>query len=146
MAQEIWQIKMIHQAVEHGTPFSKCTIHLSVPLWLSSLKAGSWGCLLHFIHKKHPNAYICFNKQSQSILSTHWGILLLSCDNSCFYGYSPMIEMTIPSSLDPTIAPPGHHVVLLFTQYTPYTLGDGQTWDDQTKNAYADTGKIILPI
>ena len=57
-----------------------------------------------------------------------------------------MIEMTVPSSLDPTIAPPGHHVVLLFTQYTPYTLGDGQTWDDQTKNAYADTGKIIVLI
>ena len=28
-----------------------------------------------------------------------------------------MIEMTIPSSLDPTIAPKGAHVALLFTQY-----------------------------
>ena len=30
----------------------------------------------------------------------------------------PMIEMTIPSSLDPTLAPPGCHVASLFTQYT----------------------------
>lgn len=29
----------------------------------------------------------------------------------------PMIEMTIPSSLDSTISPKGCHVALLFTQY-----------------------------
>ncbi|KAL8609410.1 Pyridine nucleotide-disulfide oxidoreductase domain-containing protein 2 [Nucella lapillus] len=51
----------------------------------------------------------------------------------------PMIEMVIPSSLDPTVAPPGKHVVLLFTQYTPYTLADGRTWDEETRNQYADT-------
>ena len=51
-----------------------------------------------------------------------------------------MIEMVIPSSLDPTVAPPGKHVVLLFTQYTPYTLAGGHTWDDDTRNQYADTG------
>lgn len=28
-----------------------------------------------------------------------------------------MIEMTIPSTLDPTISPKGAHVALLFTQY-----------------------------
>jgi len=32
----------------------------------------------------------------------------------------------IPSSLDPTIAPKGCHVALLFTQYTPYRLPNGQ--------------------
>uniref|UniRef100_A0A914XJX4 Amine oxidase domain-containing protein n=1 Tax=Plectus sambesii TaxID=2011161 RepID=A0A914XJX4_9BILA len=48
----------------------------------------------------------------------------------------PAIEMTIPSSVDKTIAPDGCHVALLFTQYCPYTLKDG-TWDEATKNAYA---------
>ena len=33
-----------------------------------------------------------------------------------------MIEMTIPSSLDDSLAPKGHHVCLFFTQYTPYDL------------------------
>ena len=28
----------------------------------------------------------------------------------------PMIEMTIPSSLDSTLAPPGHHICLVFSQ------------------------------
>lgn len=31
----------------------------------------------------------------------------------------PMIEMVIPSSLDPTISPKGSHVILLFCQYFP---------------------------
>ncbi|XP_008586872.1 PREDICTED: pyridine nucleotide-disulfide oxidoreductase domain-containing protein 2 isoform X2 [Galeopterus variegatus] len=50
----------------------------------------------------------------------------------------PMIELCIPSSLDPTLAPPGCHVVSLFTQYTPYMLGGGKVWDEQERNAYAD--------
>ncbi|PNF33209.1 Pyridine nucleotide-disulfide oxidoreductase domain-containing protein 2 [Cryptotermes secundus] len=49
----------------------------------------------------------------------------------------PMIEMVIPSSVDPTLAPPGCHVCLLFTQYTPYHLRNGATWDDKTKENYA---------
>lgn len=53
----------------------------------------------------------------------------------------PMIELCIPSSLDPTLAPPGCHVVSLFTQYTPYTLARGKVWDDQERNTYADKGK-----
>lgn len=39
---------------------------------------------------------------------------------------SPMVEMVIPSSLDPTIAPKNGHVALLFTQYTPYRLPNGK--------------------
>jgi phytoene dehydrogenase-like protein len=34
----------------------------------------------------------------------------------------PVIEMTIPSSLDPTLAPEGHHVASLFVQYAPYHI------------------------
>ena len=49
-----------------------------------------------------------------------------------------MIEMTIPSSLDPTLAPAGHHVCLIFTQYAPYHLKTGE-WDQAAKEAYAET-------
>ena len=48
----------------------------------------------------------------------------------------PFIEMTIPSSVDPTLAPAGHHVISLFVQYAPYHLAEG-TWDEQ-KDAFAD--------
>ncbi|XP_066476714.1 pyridine nucleotide-disulfide oxidoreductase domain-containing protein 2 isoform X1 [Tiliqua scincoides] len=50
----------------------------------------------------------------------------------------PMIEMCIPSVLDPTLAPPGCHVVSLFTQYTPYTLAEGKQWDSHERDGYAD--------
>jgi phytoene dehydrogenase-like protein len=45
----------------------------------------------------------------------------------------PMIEMVIPSSLDPTLAPKGSHVILLFCQYFPI---DRQT-NNVTKEKYA---------
>ncbi|GAB0192148.1 pyridine nucleotide-disulfide oxidoreductase domain-containing protein 2 [Grus japonensis] len=51
----------------------------------------------------------------------------------------PMIELCIPSVLDPGLAPQGCHVVSLFTQYTPFKLAGGQPWDEHARNAYADT-------
>lgn len=65
--------------------------------------------------------------------------LYLSC---CFFN-SPVIEMTIPSSVDKTVAPAGCHVVQLFTQYTPYTLSGGKQWDEQLKKQYAQTGTLL---
>ncbi|KAF7219983.1 pyridine nucleotide-disulfide oxidoreductase domain 2 [Nothobranchius furzeri] len=50
----------------------------------------------------------------------------------------PMIEVTIPSVLDPTLAPPGCHVVSLFTQYTPYHI-EGRNWTNQDREKFADT-------
>lgn len=42
--------------------------------------------------------------------------------------HSPLIEMTIPTIYDPTLAPPGHHIMGIFLQYAPYTL-KGTDWD-----------------
>ncbi|KAM4607005.1 pyridine nucleotide-disulfide oxidoreductase domain-containing protein 2 isoform 2-T2 [Polymixia lowei] len=52
----------------------------------------------------------------------------------------PMLEMTIPSVLDHTLAPPGCHVVSLFTQFTPFHI-EGKEWTDQDREAYADLGE-----
>jgi phytoene dehydrogenase-like protein len=49
----------------------------------------------------------------------------------------PIVECTIPSSVDPTVAPPGRHVMSMFCQYAPYALAGG-AWDDAAKNAFAD--------
>jgi phytoene dehydrogenase-like protein len=48
----------------------------------------------------------------------------------------PVLECTIPSAVDPTVAPPGRHLMSMFVQYAPYELGDG-SWDDQ-REAFAD--------
>jgi phytoene dehydrogenase-like protein len=37
----------------------------------------------------------------------------------------PVLEMTMPTSVDETIAPPGKHIVGMFVQYTPYQLRAG---------------------
>jgi phytoene dehydrogenase-like protein len=48
----------------------------------------------------------------------------------------PIIEMTIPTSVDRTLAPAGHHVIGLFIQYAPYQLASG-SWDD-IREEFAD--------
>jgi phytoene dehydrogenase-like protein len=49
----------------------------------------------------------------------------------------PYIDMVIPSLTDPSVAPPGKHVLSCFVQYAPYHLKEG-TWDEQ-KEAFGDT-------
>jgi phytoene dehydrogenase-like protein len=48
----------------------------------------------------------------------------------------PVLECTIPSVVDPTVSPPGRHLMSMFIQYAPYELRDG-SWDDQ-REAFAD--------
>ena len=43
---------------------------------------------------------------------------------------SPLIEMTMPTMYDPSLAPPGHHIMGIFLQYAPYTLR-GTTWEQE---------------
>ncbi|HEY1337902.1 MAG TPA: NAD(P)/FAD-dependent oxidoreductase [Bryobacteraceae bacterium] len=41
----------------------------------------------------------------------------------------PLLELTIPTMYDPSLAPPGKHIMGIFLQYAPYTLRQG-TWDE----------------
>jgi phytoene dehydrogenase-like protein len=49
----------------------------------------------------------------------------------------PMLECTIPTAYDDTIAPPGKHIMCIFAQYAPYTLKDA-VWDRSLKDRFAD--------
>jgi phytoene dehydrogenase-like protein len=42
----------------------------------------------------------------------------------------PLIEMTIPTMYDKSLAPDGHHIMGIFLQYAPYTL-KGTTWEEE---------------
>jgi phytoene dehydrogenase-like protein len=46
------------------------------------------------------------------------------------YSRRPYIDMVIPSLTDPSVAPPGKHVMSCFVQYAPYKLKEG-TWDEK---------------
>ena len=48
---------------------------------------------------------------------------------------SPVIEMLIPSTLDPSLAPEGQHVASLFCQQFSYDLPDGRSWDAERDHA-----------
>ncbi|MGE0101828.1 MAG: phytoene desaturase family protein [Blastocatellales bacterium] len=49
----------------------------------------------------------------------------------------PMLECTIPTVYDDSLAPPGRHIMCIFAQYAPYRLAEGE-WDKARKDAFAD--------
>src|SRR5688572_5678892 len=48
------------------------------------------------------------------------------------YSRRPYIDIVIPSLTDPSVAPPGKHVMSCFVQYAPYHLTEG-TWDERSE-------------
>ncbi|RIK80753.1 MAG: amine oxidase [Planctomycetota bacterium] len=48
----------------------------------------------------------------------------------------PLLEITLPTSVDDSIAPLGKHILSMFVQYAPYKLAEG-TWDT-VKESFAD--------
>jgi len=54
------------------------------------------------------------------------------------FSHKPYIDMIIPTLVDPTMAPPGKHVISCFVQYAPYHLApELGSWDDQ-REAFGD--------
>jgi phytoene dehydrogenase-like protein len=49
----------------------------------------------------------------------------------------PLLEIMVPSLADPSLAPPGRHVMSVWMQYAPYHLKDGD-WNQQ-RDALGDT-------
>ena len=54
----------------------------------------------------------------------------------------PILECTIPSAVDPSVAPPGRHLMSMFVQYAPYRLAEG-SWDER-KEPFADRCVALL--
>ena len=48
----------------------------------------------------------------------------------------PYMDIVIPSMIDPSMAPPGKHVMSIFVQYAPYELNGG--WNDARREAFGD--------
>jgi phytoene dehydrogenase-like protein len=48
----------------------------------------------------------------------------------------PILELTLPTSVDRTIAPAGKHILSMFVQYAPYQLAEGD-WDSR-REAFGD--------
>jgi phytoene dehydrogenase-like protein len=46
----------------------------------------------------------------------------------------PYLDVTIPTVADPSLAPPGKHVLSMVVQFAPYLLADGRGWDAANKS------------
>jgi len=60
----------------------------------------------------------------------------------------PIIEMLVPSLVDPSLAPPGKHVASLFCQHANPLLPDGRSWDqakDEVARLMIDTVNRYAP-
>ncbi len=53
------------------------------------------------------------------------------------FSSQPYVDIGFPSAVDPSVAPPGKHVMACFVQYAPYELADSD-WDAQ-REAFGDT-------
>ena len=58
------------------------------------------------------------------------------------YSPQPFMDVTIPSLLDPTLAPPGAQVMSVYVQYAPYKLKDGD-WHSR-REEFADKVVAVL--
>lgn len=50
----------------------------------------------------------------------------------------PFLDISVPSFIDPTLAPAGRHMMTVFVQYVPPRLAEGE-WTPQQRDAFADT-------
>ncbi len=50
----------------------------------------------------------------------------------------PYINVVIPSLVDPSVAPPGKHVMSCFVQYAPYDIKEGPSHWPQRREAFGD--------
>jgi phytoene dehydrogenase-like protein len=54
------------------------------------------------------------------------------------FSRQPYVDVVIPTLVDPSMAPPGKHVMSCFVQYAPYHLAPGEPpWEDQ-REAFGD--------
>jgi phytoene dehydrogenase-like protein len=52
------------------------------------------------------------------------------------FSQRPYMDIVIPTAIDPSMAPPGKHVMSIFVQYAPYDLLGG--WNDAQREAFGD--------
>jgi phytoene dehydrogenase-like protein len=54
------------------------------------------------------------------------------------FSRDPFLDMVIPTTLDPTMAPAGKHFMSCFVQYAPPKI-EGRDWTDADRDAFAET-------
>jgi len=89
--------------------------------------------------KSAPGKHAQAHHSAGIIIAPSLGYMERAYFDARTHGYSsdPIVEMLIPSTVDPNLAPRGKHVASLFCQHFDPVLPGGRSWDD-AKEAAAD--------
>ncbi|BBM04121.1 NAD(P)/FAD-dependent oxidoreductase [Microbulbifer sp. GL-2] len=84
-----------------------------------------------------PGTHLQPHHQSGIVIGPTMDYLEQAYVDATQYGWSkqPIVEILIPSTIDPSLAPEGHHVASLFCQQFAPELSDGKSWDDYREQA-----------
>ncbi|KSB91436.1 FAD-dependent oxidoreductase [Caulobacter vibrioides] len=84
-----------------------------------------------------PGKAVAEHHQSGIVLAPSLDYMDAAYRDAKAFGMSraPIVEILIPSTIDPSLAPPGRHVASLFCQQFAPTLPDGRAWDDEREAA-----------
>ncbi|WP_444936240.1 phytoene desaturase family protein [Microbulbifer sp. JMSA004] len=79
-----------------------------------------------------PGIHLQPHHQSGIVIGPTMNYLEQAYMDAIQHGWStqPIVEMLIPSTIDPSLAPQGQHVASLFCQQFAPELPDGKSWDD----------------
>jgi phytoene dehydrogenase-like protein len=112
------------RAIDYSSGSCKINLALSEAPAFSCIPGGSGGPHLH------GTIHLCPTREA-----------IERAFDPVKYGYAsetPIIEATLPSVLDPALAPPGQHVMSMFTQYFPYRLAADAGNPEDNKRRYAE--------
>lgn len=115
------------QAAVNRIDYSSATCKINVAL----AEPPNFSCLPSNVIQPHHNGTIHIGETLDEIERAY---------DDAKYGEpskDPILELTIPTSVDQTIAPEGKHIMSMFIQYAPYKLRDGICWDE-IKESFAD--------
>ena len=105
---------------------------------MDRFKAGSGTFRMNLALSELPNFRVLPGKEcaehhsSGIVIAPGLDYMDQAYDDARRHGWSraPIVEITIPSTVDDSLAPPGAHVASLFCQQFAPVLPDGRSWDD----------------
>jgi phytoene dehydrogenase-like protein len=114
---------------------------------VANIKYRGSGLRIHLALRGLPE-FTCLSTRSDGDASAQLGAAIqiapsldyieraYDCSKFGRFSDSPTLDITIPSVLDPSVAPEGQHLLSITAKYGPYELREGD-WDSQ-KEAFAD--------
>jgi phytoene dehydrogenase-like protein len=78
--------------------------------------------------------------QGDISIAPNYAYLERAYDDAKYGKYSerPFLNIVIPSLVDPSVAPPGKHIVSIFVQYAPYKIAEGPEHWPEKREAFGD--------